>query len=58
MRIYTFLEWSECNIRGKVVCHFDHRHCQPLATVNECVECYEDYVNTAVPKYCKRGEDE
>lgn len=57
MRIFSFLEWSESNIRGKVMCNLDYRHCFPNPNINECVECYEDYVNKQIPKYCKGVAD-
>lgn len=55
MRIYTFFEWSQQAIISNAVCTFDYRHCLPNANESECIECYEDYVKTCIPEYCKEG---
>lgn len=54
MRIFTFNEWSEKNIKKKELCYNQKDFCNPSFT-KECIECYEDYIETCIPKYCEKG---
>lgn len=53
MRIYSFLEWAEYSIRNKVICMHDKRFCLPNSNEEVCIKCYDGYVKTCIPEYCK-----
>ena len=52
-RIHSFVEWAELNIKSKVMCLLDYKNCSPSSNLNDCVDCYDNYVRCAVPQYCK-----